>query len=549
MTNKRRALLLGLDGATFDLLDRYCERGLMPGFARWRAEGASGILESTNPPTTPPAWSTCVTGKNPGKHGVYDFRESFHADRRRPLITGRSIRSRKIWNLLGDVGRRSCVTNFPVSYPAEQVDGVFVCGMMAPEGGGDFAWPEGEGQRLLEAIPGYRTNVDIPKYDVEQLEGAKAFLDDLDASLAARIDAFWRYYEQEAWDFYFPTFVFHDRLGHLFWKFMATGEGFDDHPHSAEVRPRIEGMYRRFDDMLVKLLDERPADLLLFMVSDHGFGSTHTHFEVNAWLESLGLLVLKKGNRLRSRAFYRAMEIGESHAVKALIPDRVQHGIRQKIRSGRSSFKNDLADAVDWSKTKAFFPAVPVQGILICRDVVRTEAEYDDVRATIKRELAALRGPDGAPVVDSMWDREELYEGPYLKYAPDVLFVCRDYSVLGRPTLGAKEHFRDSRATANGFHRMEGVWMAHGEGIAAGVAVDGARIRDVTPTVLHAIGEPLPDDLDGRVLTGSFTEEWLATAPVRYVEAAGFDGEASFDHTAGDAAELTERLRGLGYVD
>lgn len=549
MSTKRRALLLGLDGATYDLLDRYCDRGLMPGFARWRSEGASGILESTNPPTTPPAWSTCVTGKNPGKHGVYDFRESFHLDRKRPLITGRSIRSRKIWDLLADVGRRSCITNFPVSYPAEEVNGVFVCGMMTPDGQADFAWPPGETERLLAKVPRYEANIDIPKYDVDQLEGARGFLDDLDASLDARIAAFWHYWEQEDWDFYFPTFVFHDRLGHLFWKFMVEGEGFDDHPHSSVVRPRIEAMYRRFDDMLVRILDERSDDLTVFMCSDHGFGSTHRFFEVNAWLESLGLLVLKGGGRLRSRAFYKAMEIGERDAVKALIPGRLQHGIRQRIRNTRSSFKNDLAEAIDWSKTKAFFPSVPVQGILICRDVVRSQSEYDEVRERIHRELRALKDPDGGTVVDQTWNREDLYSGPYLKFAPDVLFVAQDYATLGRPTLGAKEWFRDSRGTANGFHRMGGVWMAHGPGIAAGAHIDGAAIRDVTPTVLHAMGEPVPDDMDGEVLSGCFEPDWLKASPVRYVEASKYEGPGEYAHSEEDAAALTERLRGLGYVD
>jgi len=550
-----RVLLLGLDGATFDLLDSYCERGLTPNFARWRAEGASGILESTNPPTTPPAWSSSVTGKNPGRHGVFDFRESFHLDPLRPMITGRSIRARKIWEILGDKGKRSCIVNFPVSYPPEELEGVMVTGMMTPSDQSDFAYPPGEAARLLSAVPDYEPNVDVPRYDVEQLSSALAFLDDLDKSLDARIAAFWHYYEQEEWDLFFPTFVFHDRLGHLFWKFMQRGEGFDDHPHAATVVPRIEDMYRRFDAMLGRLLDERPDDLLLFMCSDHGFGSTQTFFEVNAWLQSLGLLVLKQLAGFRSKAFYKAMEIGERPGVKSLIPGGLQAAVRERIRKTRNSFKNDLLDAVDWTRTKAFFPSVPLQGITICRKGpgrpggVASDAEYEAVRGRIRKELEALEGPDGQTVVDRVWFRDELYDGPFLKWAPDVVFVARNYSCLGRPVLGAKTWFRDSSEGANGFHRMEGIWMAHGAGIAAGASVDGARIIDVTPTLLHALGEPIPDDMDGRVLEGSFQPEWLEAHPVRFCEAADFQASAAYSHDASETEALTERLRGLGYVD
>ena len=399
-----RALLLGLDGATFDLLDVYADEGLLPNYTRWKAEGAAGVLESTNPPTTPPAWTSCVTGMNPGQHGIYDFRESFHKDPSRPLITGASDRARKVWDILGDAGRRSCVLNFPVTFPPYPVNGVFVTGMMTPDDCADFAWPEGEMERLLEAAPGYVANVDIPRYDAEQLDNALVFLDDLERSLEARIAAFWYYFEREDWDFYFPTFVFHDRLGHLFWKFMARGEGFDDHPHAGQLRPRIERLYTLFDDLLGRLLEERSDDLLLFMCSDHGFGGTRTFFEVNAWLEHLGLLALKPSAKLRSRAFYAAMELGESDSMKTLLPAGLQSRVRRRIREGRSSFKNDLLETIDWSRTRAFFPGVPLQGIVVVRagastpSGVATEEERVALRDSIRQELEALTDPAGDPI-------------------------------------------------------------------------------------------------------------------------------------------------------
>ena len=549
-----RALLLGLDGATFRLLDDYAERGLLPGYSRWLREGVAAVLDSTNPPTTPPAWSSCVTGVNPGRHGVYDFRESFHTDPARPLIRPSSIRAPRIWDILGAEGYRSCVTNFPVGFPAEKIEGVYVCGMMTPDRDADYAHPPGELDRLLAAVPGYVPNVDIPKYDAEQIENALVFLDDLEASLRARIAAFWHYFEREDWTFYFPTFVFHDRLGHLFWKFMTGEDGFDRHPHFATLRPRIEGLYRLFDELLLRLLEERPTDLSLFLCSDHGFGGTRTFFEVNAWLEREGLLVMKPAAKLRARGFYRAMEVGESDTARRLLPGGLQARVRAKIRAGRSSFKNDLFDTVDWARTRAFFPGVPLQGIVLVPRSARTAQGYRSederiaLRDRIQSSLMELRDPEGRQVVDRVWHREELYDGPHRDLAPDLIFVAQDYACLGRPVLGARSIFRDSRAGANGFHRMGGVVLGLGEGLRAGVRVDKAEIKDITPTLLYALGEAIPDHMDGRVIEQLFCEATLRERPPRYRRLPSSLGP---DRPSSDARDegLKDRLRALGYME
>jgi len=558
---KPRALLIGLDGATFSLLDALADRGVLPGYSRWKAEGAWGVLRSTNPPTTPPAWSSCVTGLGPGGHGVFDFREPFHRDRARPLVTGASIRAPRIWDYLGDSGRRSCVLNFPLIWPPEELDGIMVCGMMAPEGDDRLTWPPEEAQRLRESVPQYRPNVDIPAYDVEFLAGARGFLDELERSLDARIAAFWHYYEQEDWDFFFPTFVFHDRLGHLFWKLMSGESGFDQHPFAAELCPRIDGIYRRFDAVIEDLLERRPPELSLFMCSDHGFGGTNSFFEVNTWLAELGLLRLRRRARLRSGAFYKAMEFGDRDALRRVLPESLQVFLRGRLRARRSSFGDALADTVDWSRSEAFFASVPQQGITIIRQPGKageagcSQEHYDALRKRIKDALLGLRAPDGEPLIDSVWDREEVYSGPYAHLAPDILFCARDYSCVGRPVLGASHWFKENADRPSGFHRMDGVWMALGDGIEAGAQVSDSAIEDVCPSLLYAMGEAVPEGLDGRVLENCWSAQWREQNPLTSRRAgarsaaargAGLGRPAPSRPTADG---LEERLAALGYLD
>jgi len=557
---KPRVLLLGLDGATFSLLDVLADRGLMPGYRRWKAQGASGSLESTNPPTTPAAWSSCVTGMNPGRHGVFDFRESFHLDRRRPLLRGESIRAPRIWDVLAASGRRSCILNFPLIWPPEQVEGVMVCGMMAPEGTAQLSWPPDEAERLRREVPGYRSNVDIPGFDVEFLDGALGFMDELERSLRSRIAAFWHYFDREPWDFFFPTFVFHDRMGHLLWKFMSGESGFDEHPFAAELRPRIEAVYAAFDELLEELLERRSADLTLMMCSDHGFGGTESFFEVNAWLQELGVLRLRRRARLRSEAFYRAMELGDNKALRRSLPDSVQARLRSRLRSRRSSFMDALSDTVHWPKTEAFFASVPQQGITLVRQPGKageagcSKSDYEELRRRIKRGLLELRATDGSSLIDDVWDREQLYSGPYVGLAPDILFRARNYSCVGRPVLGARNWLKDNSAQASGFHRMDGVWMALGEGVDGATQVDGARIEDVCPSVLYALGEEIPAGLDGRVLEQSWSGDFREAHPVlmgREPTSRSYRSSSGSTAAAGRPMvdDLSNRLSALGYMD
>lgn len=557
---KPRVLLLGLDGATFSLLDLLAERGLMPGYRRWKSEGASGPLQSTNPPTTPPAWSSCVTGMNPGGHGVYDFKESFHQDRSRAMVTGRSLRAPRIWDVLAQSGRRSCILNFPLIWPPEPIEGVMVCGMMAPDGSTRLTWPPAEAERLRRQVPGYRSNVDIPGFDVDFLSGALGFMDELERSLRDRIAAFWHYFERERWDFFFPTFVFHDRLGHLLWKIVTGESGFSSHPFAEQLRPRIDAIYSAFDALLEELLDRRPGDLTVMMCSDHGFGGTDAFFEVNTWLQELGVLQLRRRARLRAEAFYRAMEWGDSGLVRRALPDSAQARLRGRLRRRRSSFKDSLSDTVHWARTEAFFASVPQQGITLVRQPGKageagcSRADYEGLRARIKEGLLQLRGADGEGLIDEVWDREQLYSGPYVHLAPDILFRARGYSCVGRPVLGAGHWFKDNSDRASGFHRLDGVWMALGDGVEAAAQVEGARIEDVCPTVLYALGESIPEGLDGQVLQKSWTSTFLEQHPVTAQEALKPQpvpvlSNSHLAATRSSADDLGDRLSALGYMD
>jgi predicted AlkP superfamily phosphohydrolase/phosphomutase len=533
------------------------DAGHLPNLKRLTELGARGQLESTRPPTTAPAWMACVTGTNPGQHGVFDFRESPFLDPRRPLVSSRSVQVPTLWQILSYHGRQVGLLNVPISYPPEPVNGFVVSGMMSPGSESNYTYPPHLRDELN--AQGYVIDVEIQRYDVEAQDDALRFLDDVEAALRKRVEALFGLMDSWPWQFLMAVFVAADRIQHLMWKTMADPESrFYHAPEAPRLRERILTIYQLMDEVVGRLVahvvDDGQADL--FIVSDHGFGSTKAWINVNRWLREQGWLCLKPLATVRKRLFYEAMKVNDSPFIKRLLPESVGRTVRGRVRRGRSVFKTDLDQCVDWTRTRAFFASIPVQGIYINVrrgniGTVEPGVEYRTLRQEIRDGLLALSDPDsGERIVDQVWFREELYQGRQTHLAPDVLFVARDYGYLGRELLGTRGPVETSMNWANGFHRMNGILMAYGPHIRRGAWVEGARIIDVAPTVLYDLGLPVPANMDGRVLTDMLDPAHVRVNPVRQdAPLMRTEGPMDAGHTEDEQSQVASRLAGLGYIE
>jgi predicted AlkP superfamily phosphohydrolase/phosphomutase len=249
------------------------------------------------------------------------------------------------------------------------------------------------------------------------------------------------------------------------------------------------------------------------------------------------------------------MNLNDSPLVKVLVPRGLQSALRGRIRGTRSSFKSDLESALDYSGTKAFFASIPSQGIFINvkRDgigVVEPGAEYDRLRNEIREKLLQLKDRNsGQAVVDRVYFREDVYTGDQARFAPDILFVARNYGCLGRQLIGLPAVLQTSANSPNGFHRMEGVFMAVGPQFKAGVELKGARIIDIAPTVLHLSGQPVPDDMDGKALLDAYAPDFTAANPVKSIAAESLAASERKDFSDQESEEIAKRLRSLGYLE
>jgi len=275
-------LLIGLDGATFTILDPYAERGVMPFLGELMERGSRAVLRSVMPPLTPPAWTSLMTGKHPGQHGVFDFFQKEDPDSIYFRFTSsQDVNSATIWTIASDAGRRVISLNFPLMFPAPPVDGCVVPGGMMP-------WrqlrlgchPPGLFDRL-KRLPGFdpRAMLDM-ELEVKAIEGCP---DDEYADWVERhIDREERWFEvlshlldTQPAELVAVMFDGVDKLQHLCWRFID--------PACRPARPtawersmidRCERYFRRLDAMLAELVERAGPQATVILASDHGFGPT-----------------------------------------------------------------------------------------------------------------------------------------------------------------------------------------------------------------------------------------------------------------------------------
>ncbi len=549
--SRPRVVVLGLDGATFTILRPLMGAGVLPNLARMVQEGVHGTLESVVPPYSAPAWVSLVTGKGPGKHGVVDFwRYDPSTDKRYP-VDASNVGAATIWDMLGEQGRLVGVVNVPLTYPPRPVRGVLVSGMMTPSEDVPYAYPPELKDWLREVAGDYAAD---PYTSVDR---TSAFLRRVLYWLERREVAHRRLLESHPFDFFINVIQALDPIQHHFWRVLDDSHPYHNEDESRRLRSLLLRCYQAVDRVVghrLRMLDGRTT---LFVVSDHGFGPVYRRFNVNRFLVEQGFMVLEGdpgAHLLRSRIVEGAAKIGRVVDVLnlrgQLLDNRQREGLRRWLdRSGSPD--------IDWSRTVAYYTGLTGQGLYVnlqgreSTGVVRPGASYEGVRDDLIASLSNLRDPEtGEEVIAGAYRREEIYSGPFVPRLPDVVFTLRDRPYLPSERMAAQSVIEPLPPEASGGrHHPEGVFLAIGLGLRRGAVIDGAQVVDITPTILYALGLPVPEDLDGRVLTEAFSSEYVAANPVRRGPPTKPPVPVESPRVEQTGAAIEDRLRALGYLD
>lgn len=525
---KIKMLVIGLDGASLNFVQPWIDEGLLPNFKNLAERGCSGDLESCLPPVTMPAWRVYSTGKYPGKLGVFWHQQLDM--KKRSVITPNAamIHSADYWDYLNRAGYRSGVFGMPDLYPPRPVDGFVVCGGPSVSSA-DYSYPQKWAAELEREV----------KYEV-CLKG-DFFGADADSPVVAEalgviektfLGADY-IYSRDPVDFLKVAIFDINRIQHFFY----------------DQKPSLQA-WQIADHWLGKFA--AGFDYIGIM-SDHGTEPLERAFFLNVWLKQEGYLFTK----------FKPLDILPKLGINRTTAGRIISflGLKryldyESVRKYSSilpsatgvfgEFGNQaVLSRTDWSKSRVI--ALAQGPIYINRELVKDQEEYERLRRELVEKLEAMQEPkSGKKVFKKVYLREEIYQGPYAEMAPDLLALNYD-EFHNRAGLSQPAVFADSWAW-KGNNRHKGMFMLAGPGIRPGTTLQGVRIVDLAPTILHLHGVAVPEDMDGRVLDEAFLPDSPHSQnPVR--KQAAIDVGYTHEKEAESEQIISDRLRDLGYIE
>lgn len=526
--------MLGLDGATLDLVLPLAQKGFLPNFSRLLRSSCFGKLSSL-PPITPAGWTSIITGVNCGKHGLADF---FRIDpetyQLRP-ISRLDRRVRSIYNILSDRGKTVGLVNYPITYPAEKVNGWMVTGMMTPRVDERCTFPP----RLFEEL---EKNVGPLKFMAHSDSGKDpaGFLESIKELTRSRHRLMLYFLKNLDFDLLCCVFMGTDIVSHHFWKYMD-----EDHPLHGEIpvhelrkyRNAIREIFVQIDSHLGELLEELAGtDTAIVLVSDHGSGPLHGYIDLNRFLMKYGYLKKKeKGRELgKPREIVECKEMGEHREIgKPREMGKLMRALslfieKRRGKKGKVEMveeREEYFKGVEWAGTKAYSWGNLSSITLNLKGREGSGTVEGEEVASVKKEIASLlmklEDDNGEKIIESVHFSEDIFSGPEAKYLPDIYVMARGTTYIGRG-IDPDHNQIDSGHIFTGTEPFSGTHRVHGLYAISDICtrkrivkraqvlkINGPeyRVFDIAPTILHLLGEKPPDqpeNFDGKLMSDVF---------------------------------------------
>ena len=485
--------------------------GKLPNIARLSKDGGRATLMSSTPPLSPIAWASIITGVNPGKHGVYDFAQREQGTYDFVPNSSAKRRARAMWNILGDRGKRVCVVNVPLTYPAERVNGVMISGFPSPPNAENWTYPRSLGADLERELHDVDFRKPVALVDDGEEEG---LLEELTKTTRNQVRVLKHLLAKERYDFVMTVFDGIDTASHSLWRYLDTKHPKYDPKLAEQGRSAFYRSYELADEAIGEVLGEFDVRPNVIVLSDHGNGPVYYGVCINNWLAERGYLAFKRNVRtdLKRWAFRRGFNVYNMFMLAKRL------GILPSLEAayGKSSLALRTVkrialsfDDIDWERTKVYSFGNYGQ---LCVNLKGREplgavdagSEYDGLIDQVRRELLELRDPErGNVIFDHVLTKKELYRGPYSDEAPDLVFL--DSKML----YNAHRFFElasNSLVTPHpiysGNHKPEGILIGWGPRFTANRGAEVASILDVAPSVLVLAGAAPPAYMDGEPLLG-----------------------------------------------
>lgn len=559
--SKGKVFVIGMDGATFDIIDPMIAEGRLPNLARLMKEGSYGVLESSIPPLSPTAWSSFMTGTNPAKHGILDFfgrqKNSYMAD----FYNASTRETKAIWSIASEYNRKVGVINVPSTYPPDKVNGFMISGMDTPGSAENYMHPPSLTEELKREIGGYRLEkINLRTIGKNSENQVREIMDLIENRfMAAR-----HLTRNNDWELFVMVFEATDRAQHIFWEDTSTnGSSLTDNKRGDGKI--VREVYEKVDEKLGALIEDLDDDARIIVLSDHGFGPVQRAVRLNLWLSQEGYLSFNRQHggvgqslSIATSAFFAKAFNYSSRLLKKLL----------RIKKGGTKAKPDnlnVLPGVDWPNTQAY--CIGGMGNIFLNlkgrepdGTIQPGADYNSAVDELIGKLKEFTDPvSGNKVFSNVYKRDEIYNGKMKEKAPDILLDwAYGYSFIGereRIILKIKEGAKGElfiQHTMPGNHLPNGIIIMHGNDIKEKGEIKGANIVDVAPTILYLMGLPVPTNMDGVLLTDAIKDDFINANPVEYQkvdEEQTGEKNKTAGYTDDEADEIKKKLQDLGYIE
>jgi len=556
--DKKKVIVIGIDGATFDIIYPLLRESKLPNIGSIAVNGMSTPLNSVIPPITAPAWVSFMTGVNPGKHGIFDFVSGIHLNGKEgALINSNDIRAKTIWDYLNEGRKKTITVGVPFTYPAREINGVMVSLSM----GCDIdVYPKNLQEEIVkntgynkESCKPVDTFGEVPPEEVlDEIISRADYLTKKISEISCYL------MKKQEWDFFMAHFMSTDTIQHYFWHFIDPAHPAYDERLANKYGNVIYETYRKVDQAIQRILAHAGEECNVIILSDHGFAPVYNFFYVNKWLQERGLLSINNNTKdlykykMAFPTVYKILKKLGLGAAGEILP----RWLRSMNIPAVKRCAEPLYKWIDWNNTKAYASPFGINVNLKGREPmgIVSMAEYDEVRQTIKKELYKLSNPDsGESLIKQVLFKEEIYSGPYINEAADVFFIFKEPHYLQSGEVAKKTSFerlsKDNFATANHRYSPEGILAMKGPDFKSGSYSNKPSIMDIAPTILYLLGLKVPESMDGRVMTELIDDEHIMSRPVKIIKEERMSGDKRPDSRISDnESEIKEHLRRLGYL-
>lgn len=566
--NNSKMLVLGLDGVSFRLINDWIRDNQLPALKSLMERGCWSDLESVYPPLTPAAWTSFYTGKNPGKHGLFDYQ--FRRQGSYQMIPTHSamVKSDSLFKILSQKGKKVGVVNVPMTYPADSINGFMVTGLFTPDiadlNKTNFTYPPQLKEEIKKISGQYRIypRFFYTKGNIEELVSDYYTLIDQKFNLTAHC------MRSKPWDFMMLVINETDHIQHQLWHLLDKNHPDYDAREAQRYADVFLKVYQRVDaglSRLLEIIDKGNTNIVV--MSDHGLGPVHKWINLNTWLLRKGYIAIKRRPSSALKRIMFRFGFTPANIYRLMLRLNRNKSIEKKKLSERRGFVSRLflnEDDIDWSATKAY--SIGHMGQINVnlkgrepQGVIESSAQ-DALMDALIVALTGIKNRDStgrpADVIKQVLKKEELFWGPYIKEAADLYLKVsqEEYHILGGAAF-ISNHLIERSYGNTATHRTDGIFIACGPAINKSQQLSKPlKIYELAANILYMLGTPIPGDFDGKVIEALFNPAFLSQNKIVYQDArqeqstAYKAAQAKAGLTDDEILAAKEMLKKLGYV-